>query len=222
MGEYATIDGKSVKIGTCEDLYYLRADQAHRVEAENGSVDPMDEEHRKSIRFRFPFPDEDHIEPGCFKDYNRGLALTVPNLPPEIDHATLQFKARPYGTPHDAIGGGYLVSLPCPNDSSVTDGPRIARNGVVGTVRLVQQAYRNGYLAVVCECVACGRKFNLPTAKEAAPIAEACVKEAEREMRSAEQLRNRGHDPKWHEERAEFWTTVGRRVLAGYRKAVTV
>ncbi|MBA3354975.1 MAG: hypothetical protein H0U18_03355 [Pyrinomonadaceae bacterium] len=29
MGEYATFKGLSVKIGTCENMYYLRADQAN-------------------------------------------------------------------------------------------------------------------------------------------------------------------------------------------------
>lgn len=29
MGEYATYKGQEIKIGTCEDCYYLRADQRH-------------------------------------------------------------------------------------------------------------------------------------------------------------------------------------------------
>jgi hypothetical protein len=32
VGEYATFRGSSIKIGTCESMYYLRADQRHEVD----------------------------------------------------------------------------------------------------------------------------------------------------------------------------------------------
>lgn len=54
MGEYATFRGQSVKIGTCEDMYYLRADQAHLVKPTRGSCDPRAADVQRAIRFRFP------------------------------------------------------------------------------------------------------------------------------------------------------------------------
>lgn len=42
MGEYAKSnkDGEIVKIGTCEDMYYLRADQLEEITAIDHSMDP--------------------------------------------------------------------------------------------------------------------------------------------------------------------------------------
>ena len=65
MGEYAKFQGQSIKIGTCENMYYLRADQAAMVQPESGNVDPIRD--RESLRFRFPFPDEDNVLPGEFE-----------------------------------------------------------------------------------------------------------------------------------------------------------
>jgi hypothetical protein len=58
MGEYATYNGENIKLGTCESMYYLRADQRHLISGYR--FDGGD-------RFRFPFPDEDDIEPGQCK-----------------------------------------------------------------------------------------------------------------------------------------------------------
>lgn len=59
MGEYATTaSGETVKIGTCENLYYLRWDQHQQVIPEAGQ---WSEDLYRAYRFRFPFPDEDRI-----------------------------------------------------------------------------------------------------------------------------------------------------------------
>jgi hypothetical protein len=54
MGEYALYKGQQIKIGTCETMYYLRADQAHLVTPLPGNVDPIKD--ADEIRFRFPSP----------------------------------------------------------------------------------------------------------------------------------------------------------------------
>lgn len=76
MGEYANYQGEQVKIGTCEDMYYLRADQRHLVQAVSSSLDVNGPE-RFAVRFRFPFPDEDGTEPGAFEHYKRGVRVPV-------------------------------------------------------------------------------------------------------------------------------------------------
>src|SRR5437016_4579142 len=78
MGEYAQYGGQDVKIGTCEDMYYLRYDQRWQVQALDGNVNPvLDVAH---LRFRFPWPDEDTIPPGAdgfhAKGYHRGLTVS--------------------------------------------------------------------------------------------------------------------------------------------------
>ena len=64
MGEYALrkSDRQSIKIGTCEDMYYLRYEDQDKVVPESGSD--------FGYRWRIPFPDEDHILPG---DYDGGF-----------------------------------------------------------------------------------------------------------------------------------------------------
>ena len=38
MSEYGTFKGFAIKLGTCEDMYYLRADQRHEIEGYNLST----------------------------------------------------------------------------------------------------------------------------------------------------------------------------------------
>ena len=64
MGEYAIrkSDRESIKIGTCEDMYYLRYEDQNKV--------TPDECSGFGYRWRIPFPDEDHILPG---EYDSGF-----------------------------------------------------------------------------------------------------------------------------------------------------
>lgn len=77
MGEYAIrkSDGEEVKIGTCEDMLYLRFEDRDQVTGIRGSVDPNDDEQAGEVRFRLPFPDEDEVLVGEYEDPFRGLRL---------------------------------------------------------------------------------------------------------------------------------------------------
>lgn len=84
MGENAKYSGEVVKIGTCEQMYYLRAEQAAQVEPVPHSLDPI--RHATGIRFRFPWPDEDGTAPGSFDPPGRTLMLEgLKATPPEHD-----------------------------------------------------------------------------------------------------------------------------------------
>jgi hypothetical protein len=72
VGEYAKFSGESVKIGTCEEMYYLRLNQRRLVEHEDGNVNVNGPEVYE-LRFRFPWPDEDTVEPGGFEHYERAV-----------------------------------------------------------------------------------------------------------------------------------------------------
>lgn len=73
MGEYAKrADGVEVKIGTCENMYYLRYENRAQVSKLSNSLDPNTE---LNLRWRLPFPDEDHIKTGEYHEYNRGYEL---------------------------------------------------------------------------------------------------------------------------------------------------
>lgn len=143
MGEYATDKqtGEQVKIGTCESMYYLRADQARDVEALAGNVDPIAD--AAEIRFRFPFPNEDGVQPGHFEPYNRRMAIRglKPPVSEGFEHYSVQFTAD-----------GYNVCLPCPESGEQSHGLRVNRNGFNGAVFLSQQVWHDGLLVPVLEC----------------------------------------------------------------------
>lgn len=194
MGEYAILGNHQVKIGTCENMYYLRADQRHMVRPERGSVNPASNDHQRTIRFRFPWPDEDTVLPGAFDPYDRAVAIHGEDvtLPDTLEHYAIQFVST----------HGYNLCLPCPEGPKASHGLTVHRNGFAGRVRLVQQAYRNGFLVPICECGGCGARYNLPELKDAEPLILACRAEADRHQR-------RGESGTW-------WHTVADRIEAGY------
>lgn len=210
MGEYATRrdNGERIKIGTCESMYYLRHDQRHKVRAESGNVDPVHD--AASIRFRFPWPDEDAIEPGNFEDYARKMRVDGLTPSAAVEHDSIQFSAP----------AGYLVSLPCPEAGTahITTVARVAgsatallaqaksapltihRNGFAGSVFLVEQRYRPGIgLVPVLQC-ACGAKWRIEERAEIEDLAMRFRAMADRDPQDA---------------RARNWHTIADRILDG-------
>lgn len=169
MGEYATHNGQSIKIGTCESMYYLRADQARLVTPERNSVDPIRD--ADAIRFRFPFPDEDSISPGAFEDYGRRIRLDGVRAPATLadDHYKVQFTS-----PH-----GYNLCVRCPESIAdapmglgavpVADGVHVHRNGFKGATFLSQQRLVDGQLLPILEC-ACRMAWRVQTLEECADV----------------------------------------------------
>jgi hypothetical protein len=197
MGEYAYYHGERVKIGTCEDMLYLRWDQRHLV---TKSETPLfDEKVLAQIRFRFPWPEEDNIEPGGFRDPFRALRLDY-EQPKDMDHGSLQF----HGT------GGYLVNLPCPEANPIINGYggrliTIGKNGYEGPAQLIGQAWRGGRLVGIAQCNGCRYPYRLEDGyEEAAAVA----------IRSAADRDNpEGHRNRLHE--------IADRLLAGYSVKAT-
>lgn len=190
MGEYATFRGNRIKIGTCEDMYYLRADQAEQVQRESGSVDPILD--RAGIRYRFPWPDEDNSNPGEFADFDRAVAIHGVAAPAEVDHYSVHF----------TTGKGLQVSLPCPFSIGGKTVPYIIhKNGWPGDIGIIRQRVWDGRLALVCKCMACGSLYRLPTEDDAKPVLDALE-----EMAKA----NPGSQ-------AAFYRVVAERVSLGYR-----
>ena len=206
MGEYAEYKGSAIKIGTCESMLYLRADQAHLVEALPGSVDPMNAKHRDVIRFRFPWPEEDGMEPGSFEPFKGVTLRDVRSSPASVDHHSVQFKA----------GNGYLVSLPCPEQgdagilSLASDGKdhvyKVHRNGHPGATELIEQAWRGGLLVSILKCKSCGTLWRLPELSDAQPVIDALHAEADAILRRD-----------GSESSAVRLRSIADRVLAGYK-----
>lgn len=195
MGEYATYNGQHIKIGTCESMYYLRADQAQKVTPEAGSVDPVrDAEH---IRFRFPFPDEDTIRPGGFEEYGRTVHVPGLTAPAGADHYTVQFRAD----------NGYLASLPCPESDTETS-YTVHRNGYGGAVGIAQQRVWEGRLVLVAQCRGCGAAWRYPDAADVLPVLESLADLASEERREGNRYGS--------ETRAQWWDTIASRISEGY------
>ncbi len=199
MGEYAQYNGHRIKIGTCEDMLYLRADQAHDVTPERGSVDPV--KNADKIRFRFPWPDEDGKEPGSFEPF-RSLHVSGCESPPEVEHGSIQFR-------NDA---GLLVSLPCPEGVAGKAAPyKIHYNGYSGKVKIVQQRLVDGKLVLICQCGSCGTPYRYPTLEEAQPVIDGLLKVVEDSER--EKKLGRPADA-----RAAHFMEIAKRIVDGYTK----
>jgi len=69
MGEYAIrkSDGATIKIGTLENMYYLRYQDKNDVKLISGNY--------FGTNWRIPFTDEDPILPGNYLQHDRGLPL---------------------------------------------------------------------------------------------------------------------------------------------------
>lgn len=213
MGEYAIrkSDGAEIKIGTCEQMYYLRADQVEQVLPMRNSVNPRSVDHAGSIRFRFPFPQEDNVRPGDFKDYDYGLGLYGIEPPEDgIDHGSLQF-VRSYPN-----SGGILLSIPCPRSKEgKASALKVGYNGYNGPVHIHSQRLVDGKLVLILRCGDCGALYRVPTLDEAKPVLdvlEQYAKDRDREARianerpGAEQCQSSG----------DYYREVARRIVAGY------
>lgn len=202
MGEYATYRGENIKIGTCEDMYYLRADQRDQIQGYD-FASCLDE-----LRFRFPFPDEDDLEPGSFDDHGRGVVIPGGwKIPEDYHHTgTVQFKAEP----------GYLCSLPCPESGKIPEGLTIHKNGWHGGYVVKQIKHVKNEWWIVIGCKSCGDAWRLPL-EEAESVAVAFRSEADRREYFGGEFQN-AHQ----ETHRKFLHTMADRILAGYSSAVAV
>ena len=210
MGEYAKYNGEQIKIGTCEQMYYLRADQVKLITAERGSVNPHSLDHAGKIRFRFPFPDEDSTKPGAFQDCQRSLMVWGVEVPEGVDHGTLQF------TRNYPQSGGIILSTPCPESAAgKSSGLKFHYNGYSGKVGINSQRLIDGKLKLVCVCGSCGAMYRNDTLEDCAPILAALEREAS----------NRDHETRIANARpgavqctsdGGYYREVARRIVAGY------
>lgn len=220
MGEYAErlSDGERIKIGTCENMYYLRHDQRALVRALHGNVDPVKDV--AELRFRFPWPDEDGTLPGAFDgQFERSLAVGGFAPAGGFEHGSVQFVAQ----------RGYLTSLPCPESPEFLKLALpfpVHRNGFAGAHQLVQQRFvPNVGLVPVLLCGGCGYKYRLEDRAEIEALAVACRAEGDsrdpRERISREfHERQAGHPIDWVPMPSVFWHAIADRILAGIESEV--
>lgn len=213
MGEYAKYKGERVKIGTCENMYYLRYDQRHDVTPLSGNVNPAGPE-RFALRFRFPWPSEDGIEPGGnFEPFERSVCVPGLAAPADVEHHSVQFVAQ----------AGYNCCLPCPESGkeAFTAGVcepgasnglhpvKIHRNGYKGAVLLAYQKPVEGIgLVPVLMCGGCGSMWREEERERIEEIAMLFRSEGDRRERDGERNGTGKADRRWYDQVAD-------RVLAG-------
>ena len=220
MGEYASYKGNEIKIGTCENLYYLRADQVRRLDDPTVVTAYLD-----AYRFRFPFPDEDSNEPGEIghRAHDRGVAVhgdvaqVLARLDPE-QHFSVQLTSPL----------GYVLSIPCPESSgtpglvaaegiiTTTDGREnpyhVGRNGFAGSLFVRQQRYWEGRLVTVVGC-ACGAVWRLETLEQAEPVIVALRAQADALQRASDRHPD---GPSGPDGQAVFLHVIADRIAEGY------
>lgn len=162
MGEYATrkSDGERVKIGTCENMYYLRYEDRGKVKKEPNNLDPNKE---KGLFWRLPFPDEDDVKIGEYEDYNRGYGLWKPiynALGKQISHEdfTLDDMAVEPGSIQLKHECGVLLSIPCHHGTKLPDAPdgwRIGWNGKSPHLELTSVKNNEDEIRFVVRCRFC-------------------------------------------------------------------
>ncbi len=210
MGEYASYGNQTVKIGTCEDMLYLRADQVREVKAQRGSVNPFTQ--ADVIRFRFPFPQEDGTEPGAFADPFFTLGVSGVEVPEGVEHSNLQF------TRNYPKQGGLLLSAPCPESAEgKASGLRYHYNGYSGKVQIAQQRLVNGQLVLICQCGSCGAAYRCESLSDAQPVIDSLLATAEHEDH-LNRLANSRPDATQCQSRGDYYREIAKRIMDGYTK----
>lgn len=139
MGEYAKVNGTQVKIGTCEDMMYLRFEDRDLCRPIPGNVDIRNDSIAAECFFRLPYPDEDGKGPGGEPDRGLRLYRTVTDesgrqdwaedfADPDLEPGTLQM----------THGSGLLLNVPCHHGAKLPDvGPaRALWNGKIWSLEL--------------------------------------------------------------------------------------
>ena len=211
MGEHVKLRGETVKLGTCEDLYYTRFEQLKAMVSEcqemPGNMPP--EEYLNPAhgwRYRFPFPDEDDVGIGEYQDYDKAVTISVPlDAPIALDAESHRSVYRSIGV---GEGYGYNVNarIPCPASKKM---PELWCNGNVVDyfpLQIIQQKpLPSGVVAVVLRCGWCKAGFRLEELDEVTYLVDLLRK------RCPPQDAN-----------YPYWNTIADRVLAGYPELVGV
>lgn len=156
MGQYY----KDHKIGTCEDMYYMRLDEARKLaargERDNDGISFIDYLKDNQTRWRFPWPDEDNTNfftTGGKRHYERSFMVACPESL-KVDHDGITVSNS-----HE--GGGYNVNifLPCPHDPAFAELHLETSFGGAGQqfLEVRMQAIREDKEKTIFACARCGK-----------------------------------------------------------------
>lgn len=219
MGEYATVDGYQVKLGTCEDLMYIRRSEllAMGFVGESGSCPRKSDYLVEGHFYRFPWPHEDKETAKDIAQRNpEPHFLEMLEVPESVREHVHHKQLWHHITGPDA---GYQVNVghPCPAEIETFTGDegKLCRSGTAGVsddektwvypVRVKSLA--NGETETVFACVWCQSWFRFGNAATVAELIEA-------NLPRIEAANNRGDDT-----HASRLLELYRRIVAGGVKA---
>lgn len=180
MGEYiTTVQDGQLKIGTCEDLYYVTYQSLIAYVDEGAKKAPGNLEPREYLkaehgfRYRFPFPDES--EQDRFHNPTRGWKFSLPvadakDFIEQVDHDSVCHRVSDINVWHPCIWSkewsearGNFGHSPLPS---------------LMALELVQQKFAGGILVPVLKCGCCGSKFRVESVERVEQITEAIRSQA--------------------------------------------
>jgi hypothetical protein len=155
MGEYATYNEQEIKIGTCENMYYLRYSDIGKIRSRDGNVDVNDPKTVNQLRFRLPFPDEDHIKPGDYEPFRGALLCGYSDKKTIESPGTVQFHSKT----------GMLVNITCYHGEKLPENTKESRffwNGKGPAYELTFLKFIDGECFGVYSCIDCNQSFRAP------------------------------------------------------------
>lgn len=150
MGQYF----KGDKIGTCENMYYLKLSEAEEMAAlglaDDDGITFKEYLEDNTTRFRFPWPDEDNIK-GDFVERVPFKTFDLP-CPIKINHDSIVVHNT-----HKGGGYGMNIWIPCPHSNEFN---LKTSTGGAGEqfVSIVFQAIRDGREKTIFACARCGQQ----------------------------------------------------------------
>lgn len=150
MGEYATHKGKEIKIGTCEQMYYIRFEDRFAVEKLENSLDCSN---TLNLNWRIPVPKEDGIAPGHYDSYICDVRIDNNGLELCENKGTVQL--------HNDFG--LLINVDCGHGISLpkeTDQIKAFWNGKREHIVLSAMKNTLNDIRMVITCRACGSAWN--------------------------------------------------------------
>lgn len=153
MGEYAKYDGDRIKIGTCEEMYYLRYEDRKMVRREPGNLDAAKE---LNLFWRLPLPAEDDCGPGGYQGPKAAVELRRGNewfrSPKAAEH---------FGEINMTHPCGYTIPVPCYHGEKLPGSGAVEwQGGTPGSCyELVSVKNTADGVKPVIQCRHCGNRF---------------------------------------------------------------
>ncbi len=172
MGEYIQrADGVVIKIGTCEDLFYVSLPYLRQLVAEGaqkypGNLAPSEYlDPSPGWRYRFPWPDE----AGTGDDHKRARVVTVPPgwWAGLEDHAEVSHYMTPIAYGRNTSGYAVSIRTACP----LSETPPATWQPVPQIVEIYEQKQVDGLLWTVCRCPYCGNLWRMEPGRAADLVA---------------------------------------------------